>query len=90
VVLVGPSWARTCQQLCFRYMIRKTPDVWIDGPSYRGNLADYPIGKVMQQLPTRVRYRRGNSDSQHVAIYWKIGLPKNRNKPWFPITDLEC
>jgi len=81
--------ARTCQQLGFRYVIRIRPDVWIDCPSYRGKLLDYPVRKGMQRLLKNVHYRRQQAVKQHVAIHWKIGLPKHRDEPWFLMTDLE-
>lgn len=81
--------ARTCQHLGFRYVIRIKPDVWIQCPSYRGQLLDYPVRKGMQRLLKNVEYRRQNAVKQHVVIHWKVGLPKKRDEPWFLMTDLD-
>lgn len=81
--------ARTCQQLGFRYVIRIKPDVWIQCPSYRGRLLDYPVRKGMQRLLKNVEYRRQKAVKQHVVIHWKVGLPKKRDEPWFLMTDLD-
>jgi hypothetical protein len=80
--------ARTCQQLGLHYVIRITPEVWIEGSSYRGKLSRYPVRKGMYRLLTEVRYRRKDSVVQHVAVCWKVGLPKKRDEPWFLMTDL--
>jgi DDE family transposase len=80
--------ARTCQRLGFHYVIRITPDVCIECPSHRGNLKDYPVRKGMQRFLKDVQYRQRDPVRQHVAIYWKIGLPKKRDEPWFLMTDL--
>jgi hypothetical protein len=81
--------ARTCQRLRLRYLIRITPDVWVECPSYRGNLKDYPVRKGIQRLLKDVQYRKKDPVTQHVAIYWKPHLPKKRDEPWFLMTDLK-
>jgi len=80
--------AKTCQQLRFRYLIRIKPDVWIEGPSYRGNLQDYPVKKGMAVVLAGVRYRKDDPVTQQVVIRWKPDLPKKRDEPWFLMTDL--
>lgn len=81
---------RLCQQLGFHYVvIRITPDVWIDGAGYRGNLKDYPVKKGMQRVLTDVQYRKKDPVQQHVVIDWQVGLPKKRDEPWFLMTDLD-
>ena len=81
--------ARTCQQLGFRYVIRIKSDVWIECPSYRGKLMDYPVRKGMQRFLKQVSYRKKDAVKQHVVIHWKVGLPKKRDEPWFLMTDME-
>lgn len=81
--------ARTCQHLGFHYVIRIKPDVWIEHPSYRGRLIDYPVRKGLQRVLKDVQYRRKDPVRQNVVIYWKVGLPKNRDEPWFLMTDLQ-
>jgi len=80
--------ARTCQRLGFHYVIRITPDVWVEGAGYRGNLKDYPVRQGTQRLLAGVRYRKEDPVEQHVAIHWKPGLPAKRDEPWFLMTDL--
>lgn len=81
--------ARTCQQIGFRYVIRIKPDVWIECPSHRGKLLDYPVRKGMQRFLKNVSYRKKDGVTQHLVIHWKVGLPKKRDEPWFLMTDLE-
>ena len=81
--------ARTCQHLAFHYVIRTKPDVWIDSPSFRGKLLDYPVRKGMQCFLKKVRYRKKDAVTHHLVIHWQVGLPKKRDEPWFLMTDLE-
>lgn len=80
--------AKVCQDLGFRYAIRIRPDVHVEGPTYRGNLLDYPVKKGMAVVLRDVRYRQKDPVVQHVVIRWKEGLPKDRAEPWFLMTDL--
>jgi hypothetical protein len=80
--------ARTCRHLGFHYVIRITPDVWIDGAGYHGNLKDYPVKKGMHRVLADVAYRQKDPVQQHVVIAWRVGLPKKRDEPWFLMTDL--
>ncbi len=80
--------ARTCQQLGLRYLIRIKPDVWVECPEYRGNLQDLPVRKGTARVLKRVRYRKGDPVTQHVVIRWKPNLPRDRDEPWFLMTDL--
>ena len=80
--------ARVCQHLGFHYVIRIKPDVWVEHPRYQGKLIDYPVRKGMQRVLTDVQYRRSDPVRQNVVIYWKVGLPKKRDEPWFLMTDL--
>jgi len=81
--------ARTCQRLKFHYVIRIKPDVCVECPSFRGKLSHYPVRKGMQRVLTDVQYRRQDPVRQNVVIYWKVGLPKKRDEPWFLMTDLK-
>jgi predicted nucleic acid-binding protein len=81
--------ARLCQHLRFHYVVRITPDAWIESPHYSGTLARYPVKKGLHRLLTNVRYRKKDPVVQHVAVCWKVGLPKKRDEPWFLMTDLE-
>lgn len=80
--------AKVCQYLGFRYVIRIKPDVWVEGVSYRGNLKDYPVRKGMAVVLRAVRYRKDDPVVQHVVVRWKPDLPKQRDEPWFLMTDL--
>src|SRR5262249_15435298 len=74
--------AKVCQQLRFRYAIRIKPDVYVEGPTYRGKLLDYPAEKGLAVVLRDVRYRKEDPVEQHVVIRWKEGLPKKRDEPW--------
>lgn len=80
--------ARTCQQLGFRYVIRIKPDVYVKCPRYRGKLNDLPVKRGTQLLLRDVEFRKENPVTQHVAVCWKKGLPKERDECWFLMTDL--
>jgi hypothetical protein len=80
--------AKVCQQLGLRYVIRVQPDVWVEGPSYTGNLKALPVHKGMAVVLREVRYRKDDPVVQHVVVRWKPGLPKKRDEPWYLMTDL--
>ena len=81
--------ARLCQQLKFRDLIRIKADVWIDHPSYRGLLHDYPIKKGMRRLLKQTHYCKSDPVTHNLVIRWKPDLPTKRDEPWFLMTDLE-
>jgi hypothetical protein len=81
--------ARTCQQLGFRYVIRITPEVWMETPTFRGQLLDYPVQKGIGRLLEDVAYRKRNPVRQNVVVRWKIGLSQKHDEPWFLMTDLK-
>jgi hypothetical protein len=83
------EFARVCQQNKLNYVIRIRPEVWIESPRYRGNLQDYPVKKGMRRLLRDVAFRKERPVTQNVVIYWKRGLPKHRDEPWFLMTDLD-
>jgi DDE family transposase len=80
--------ARTCQGLGLRYLIRVKPDVWVEHPSFRGKLPDYPVHKGVRRLLRGVRYRKGDPVTHNVVVRWKPGLPAKRDECWFLVTDL--
>lgn len=80
--------ARTCQQLGFHYVIRIKPDVHVECRDFRGKLALFPVKRGTECLLRDVQFRQRNPVRQHVAIYWKKGLPKDRDECWFLMTDL--
>jgi hypothetical protein len=81
--------ARTCQLLGFHYLIRITPDVWVENRVFRGKLLDFPVRRGMARVLKNVAYRKHRPVRQHVVLRWKKGLPKKRDEPWFLMTDLE-
>jgi len=82
--------ARLCQdQLHFHYIVRISPDVWVDGRSWRGKLLDLPVHKGMCRLMKNLAYRKSDPVRQHVVIRWKRGLPTDRDECWFLMTDLD-
>src|SRR5512143_4313966 len=79
--------ARICQELRLGYVIRITPDVWVETGSFRGTLGDYPAHKGMCRLRRAVLYRKHDPVRQHAVIRWVQGLPEKRDTPWFLMTD---
>ncbi len=80
--------ARTCQELGFHYVIRIKPNVYVQCGQFRGVLTRFPVHRGMAQLLENVQFRRQHPVVQHVAIYWKKGLPKHRDECWYLMTDL--
>jgi hypothetical protein len=80
--------AKTCRDLCLRYVIRIKPDVRVAHPSYAGRLDDYPIKKGMWRVLTDAEYRSDGAVRLNVVIRWKRGLPARRDEPWFLMTNL--
>lgn len=81
--------ARTCQELRFHYVIRISPDVWIEAKAFGGKLLDFPVKKGICRMLKHVQYRKENPLEQHVVVCWKRGLPKDRDECWFLMTDLD-
>lgn len=79
--------ARTCQHLGFPDVIRIKPDVWIENQEFKGKLLDYPVKKGICQLLREVAFRKVNPVQQHVVVRWRPNLPRQRDKPWFLMTD---
>lgn len=81
--------ARTCQSIGFHYVIRITPDVWVENRVFCGKLLDFPVRRGMARILKNVAYRKRGPVCQHVVVRWKPGLPEKRDEPWFLMTDLE-
>lgn len=80
--------ARTCQQLGMHDVIRIKPDVYVECAEFRGKLTELPVKRGTRCLLKDVQYRKRNPVIQHVAVYWKKDLPKDRDKCWFLMTNL--
>jgi hypothetical protein len=80
--------ARTCQQMGFHYVIRIRPEVHVECREFRGKLALLPVKRGTERLLNDVQFRKQKPVTQHVAICWKKGLPKERDECWFLMTDL--
>ena len=81
--------ARLCQHLGFHYVIRISPDVWVQSPRFRGKLLDYPVKKGICRRLREVQYRKEHPVQQHVVIHWQRRLPRDRDECWFLMTDLD-
>lgn len=81
--------ARLCQDLGFHYIVRISPDVYVQGEDWTGLLKDLPVQKGVCRLLRNVWYRQEDPVRQHVVVRWKPGLPKDRDEPWFLMTDLD-
>ncbi len=79
--------ARFCQRHGFGYIIRISPDVWINGHGDHRKLQDYPVRKGIARLLKNVRYRSHHPVQQNIVIRWKPNLPKKRDECWFLMTD---
>ncbi len=93
VILAGrgfgrAEWAAVRQGLGFRYLVRIKPAVAVSGARYRGVLSKYPVGKGMAHVLRDVQYRKGARVTHHVVIRGRPGLPKERDEPWYLMTDL--
>jgi hypothetical protein len=80
--------ARTCQQIGFHYVIRIKPDVHVECRQFSGKLSRLPVKRGTQRLLKEVQFRKQKPVTQHVAVCWKKGLPKDRDECWFLMTDL--
>jgi hypothetical protein len=82
------EFAAVCQELGFRYLVRIKPDVRVACRRYRGRLDDYPVWRGISHVLRQVAYRADGCVIHHVVIRWQEGLPKERDEPWFLMTDL--
>jgi hypothetical protein len=83
------EWAAVCQELSFDYVVRIKPNVTVASRRYRGLLSTYPVTKGMAQVLRDVPYRADARVTHHVVIRWRFGLPKQRDAPWYLMTNLE-
>jgi hypothetical protein len=81
--------ARFCQRHDFHYIVRISPDVWVNGQSYHGKLLDYPVRKGICKLLKNVQYRSQRPVVQNVVVRWVRGLPAKRDECWFLMSDLD-
>jgi Transposase DDE domain len=80
--------ARTCQQLRVHYLVRIKPDVWVEHRRFTGLLSDYPVRKGLRHVLRGAVYRKDGAVTHNVVIHWKPGLPEERDRPWYLMTDL--
>lgn len=80
--------ARACQNFGFRYLIRIKPDAWVEHPTFRGKLKDYPVSKGMRRVLRGARHRKCRPVTHNLVVCWKAGLPPKRDEPWYLMTDL--
>lgn len=52
-------------------------------------MLDLPVKKGMCRFLANVQFRKEYPVQQHVVVRWKPGLPRNRDEPWFLMTDLQ-
>lgn len=76
--------ARTCQKLGFGYILRISPDVYIQHPDFRGKLLDLPVRRGQCRILRHVAYRKERPVTQSVAVLW----PAEQDQPWFLVTNL--
>ncbi len=72
----------------FHYVIRIKPTVHVECREFRGKLDLLPVKRGTERLLKDVQFRKQNPVTQHVAVCWKKGLPKDRDECWFLMTDL--
>lgn len=80
--------ARACANFRFRYLIRIKPDAWVEHPTFRGKLKDYPVVKGMRRVLQATRHRKSRPVTHNIVVRWKPGLPAKRDEPWYLMTDL--
>lgn len=99
IILADRGFGRTelgrfCQRQGFGYVIRIQGKVGVRfggpaGPAGPGvRLDQYPIRPGRSELLGNVLYRQHEPVRQHVVIRWKRGLPRDRDEPWYLMTNL--
>jgi hypothetical protein len=83
------EWAAVCQELGFRYVVRIKPAVTASCPRYRGVLSRYPTRKGMAHVLRDVAYREDARVTHNLVVRWRPDLPKERDEPWYLMTDLD-
>jgi hypothetical protein len=80
--------ARACTNFRFRYLIRIKPDAWVEHPTFRGQLKNYPLDKGMRRVLKGARHRKSRPVTHNIVVRWQPGLPAKRDEPWYLMTDL--
>lgn len=80
--------ARTCQHLGSSYVTRIQPDVYVQCSTFCGRIGRLRVKCGTERPLCDVPFREHHPVRQHVAIYWKKGLPKDRDECWFLMADL--
>ena len=65
--------AQVCQRLAFHYLIRISPDVYVDGRDYCGKLSAHPVRKGIRRCLRHLAYRKNDPVHQHVATVLVCG-----------------
>lgn len=81
--------ARACHNFGFHYLIRIKPDAWIEHPTFRGKLKNYPVAKGMRRVLKATRHRKSRPVTHNIVVRWQPGLPAKRDEPWYLMTDLD-
>lgn len=80
---------RFCQQLRIDYVIRIKSKVFVRFNGQAVRLDRYPVHRGVCEFHRHVLYRQHDPVHQHIVIYWKRGLPKKSDQPWYLMTNLE-
>jgi Transposase DDE domain len=80
--------ATDCRNFGFRYLIRIKPDAWVEHPTFRGRLKDYPVQKGMRRVLAGARHRKSRPVTHNLVVCWRRDLPPKRDEPWYLMTDL--
>jgi hypothetical protein len=83
------EWAAVCQELGFSYLVRIRPDVTVACPRFRGTLRKYPVRKGIAHVLRDAQYRKDARVNHNLVIRWRPGLPKQRDEPWYLMTNLD-
>lgn len=85
------SLVQTCQRLGLGYLIRICDDVIVEVGgcrAWRGNLKHYPVRKGDCRGFRNVGYRKDGVVTTNLIVRWKMGLPKDKDQPWYLVTSL--
>lgn len=83
------EWAAVCQGLKFHYPVRIKPGVTVARRRYRGVLSRYPVHGGIAHVLRDARSRKDGRVTHHIMVRWRPDLPRGRDEPWYPMTDLE-
>ena len=87
-VLAARNWPARASKWAFTTSSASSPTVHVECREFRGKLDLLPVKRGTQRLLKDVQFRKQNPVTQHVAVCWKKGLPKDRDECWFLMTDL--